>query len=95
MDTYGNETGRDVVLRAASDHAVTCDTRTLHHLSATVKTCQPGQVSYYFNGVQTDIEPYMRRIVAVWMFEVCKMYKWSQTETQFTSPGDFKGTTGG
>lgn len=95
MDSYGNEIGRDVVLRAASDHAVTCDTRTLQHLSAAVKTCQPSQVSYYFNGVQTDIEPYMRRIVAVWMFEVCKMYKWPQTETQFTSLGGFEGTTGG
>lgn len=81
MDTSGNENGRDVVLRAASDHAVTCDIRTLHHLSATAKTCQPSQVPYYFNGVQTDIKPYMRRIVAVWMFEVCDMLKWFQTET--------------
>lgn len=71
-DTNGSEKERDVVLRAASDHAVTRDPRALHHLKAMEKTCQ---VPQYFDTVQTEIQPYMRRILALWMFQVCKLVK--------------------
>lgn len=91
-DANGSETGRDVVLRAASDHAVTRDPRALHRLTAMEKTCQ---VSPYFDRVQTDIQPYMRRILAAWMFEVCKLVKRSQIEIKYTRLDDFKGTTDG
>lgn len=63
------ETQREVVNRAVSDHSVTGDTRVLHHLMAMEKTWT---VSSYFDTVQRDIQPYMRRILVEWMFRVCK-----------------------
>lgn len=74
------EIGRDVVPRAGSDHALTGDPRALNNLTALEKTCQ---VSPYFGRVQTDIQPCMRRILAVWMFQVCKSVRLSQTERIF------------
>ncbi|XP_076598730.1 G1/S-specific cyclin-D3 [Chaetodon auriga] len=71
-DTNGSQVRRDVVLRAACDHVVTSDPRALHHLTAMEKTCQ---VSAYFGRVQRDIKPYMRRTLAVWMFQVCEEQK--------------------
>uniref|UniRef100_A0A8C4DYI7 Cyclin D3 n=1 Tax=Dicentrarchus labrax TaxID=13489 RepID=A0A8C4DYI7_DICLA len=59
-DTNGGETWRDVVLRAGSDPAVTRDPRALHNLTAIEKSCQ---VAPYFGRVQTDIQPYMRKIL--------------------------------
>lgn len=67
-DMFESDSGRGVVLRAASDHAVTHDPRALHHLTAVEKSFR---VSSYFDGVQMDIQPCMRRILAVWMLEVC------------------------
>lgn len=62
------DTHREVVNRAVSDHSVTGDTRVLQHLMATEKAWT---VSSYFDTVQRDIQPYMRRILAEWMFRVC------------------------
>ncbi|KAL6112154.1 uncharacterized protein ACO6RY_08975 [Pungitius sinensis] len=59
----------DVVLRAGSDQPVNGDRRTLHNLTAVEKTC-PRAPEF-----RTDIEPHMRRILAVWMFEVCEEQK--------------------
>lgn len=60
---------RCAVSRAANDHAVTRDPRTLHNLKAMEKTCA---VFYYFDGVQQHIKPHMRQIVTGWMLEVHK-----------------------
>ncbi len=61
------EKGRDVVIRASSDHAVTGDPRALRHLTALEKS---RRVTSYFDTVQTRIQPHMRKILAVWMFQV-------------------------
>ncbi|XP_068171107.1 G1/S-specific cyclin-D3 [Antennarius striatus] len=66
------EPGGPSILRAASDPAVTGDPRALRHLTAMETTCR---VSPYFDGVQTDIHPDMRSLLAVWMFEVCEEQK--------------------
>ncbi|XP_068449569.1 G1/S-specific cyclin-D3 isoform X2 [Clinocottus analis] len=71
-DTNSGDTETDVVLRAGSDQPVTGDLRTLRNLTALEKT---SQVAPYFERVQTDIKPYMRKILAVWMFQVCEEQK--------------------
>lgn len=63
------ETRREVVHRAVSDRSVTGDARVLQHLTAAEKTCCPA--SAYFDTVQRDIQPCMRRILVEWMFRVC------------------------
>lgn len=60
---------RCVIHRAANDHAVTRDLRTLDNLKAMEKTCP---VFPYFDGVQQDIKPYMRQLLTGWMLEVHK-----------------------
>ncbi|KAM3621652.1 uncharacterized protein V6R79_014043 [Siganus canaliculatus] len=65
-------TGRNVFQRAVSDHALTVDPRLLHRLTASEKTCA---VSPYFDTVQRDIQPEMRGILTVWMFQVCEEQK--------------------
>ncbi|KAK5872422.1 hypothetical protein PBY51_013129 [Eleginops maclovinus] len=66
------DTKCDVVVRAVSDHPVTCDPRTLHNLTALEKSCP---LPPHYGKVQTDIEPYMRRILTVWMLQVCEEQK--------------------
>lgn len=76
--TNSSETGRCVILRAGSDPAVSGDLRTLHHLTALEKTCQ---LSAYFGTVQRDIQPHMRRLLAVWMLQVSKLVKLPSTKS--------------
>ncbi|XP_030585824.1 G1/S-specific cyclin-D3 isoform X2 [Archocentrus centrarchus] len=61
-----------VVLRAGSDYATTSDLRVLHNLRALEET---SRVTSPFGGVQTEIQPFMRRILVVWMFQVCEEQK--------------------
>lgn len=57
-----------VVLRSGNDPTVTGDLRVLQNLRALE---QSSRISpSFFSTVQTDIQPYMRRIVTEWMFEV-------------------------
>lgn len=65
-DQNWGETEGEVVVRASHDPA-TGDLRALHNLRA-LETCS--HVSASFNTIQTDIQPHMRRILAVWMFQV-------------------------
>lgn len=68
-ETDVSETESEVVSRAGSDPAVTGDHRTLLNLTAQERT---SHVSSYSSQVQTDIQPYMRKILALWMFQVHK-----------------------
>ncbi|XP_041836156.1 G1/S-specific cyclin-D3 [Melanotaenia boesemani] len=58
------------VLRAGTDPAMTRDLRVLDHLRALEETSQVS--SSFFGKVQKDIQPYMRRLLTVWMFRVCE-----------------------
>ncbi|CAL8337001.1 unnamed protein product [Lota lota] len=65
------ENGHVTVPRATSDPTLT-DRRTLHNLVALEKTCRP---TPYCSTVQKQILPYMRRVLAVWMLQVCEEQK--------------------
>lgn len=55
-------------LRASSDPTLTRDRRALQNLLSLEKTSRASPS--YFGTIQTDIQPYMRRILAVWMLQV-------------------------
>lgn len=63
----------DEVLRAQPDQNILCDDRVLQSLLTIEDRFLP-QYSY-FKCVQKDIQPYMRRMVAGWMHEVCEEEK--------------------
>lgn len=54
--------------RAYEDPVLLKDDRVLHNLLATEDKYQPS--ASYFKCVQSDIKPYMRKMVAEWMLEV-------------------------
>ncbi|XP_064594661.1 G1/S-specific cyclin-D2-like [Liolophura sinensis] len=56
--------------RAYEDPVLIKDDRVLHNLLTTEDRYLP--TPSYFSCVQTDIKPYMRRMVAQWMLEVCE-----------------------
>ncbi|KAL0978410.1 hypothetical protein UPYG_G00170100 [Umbra pygmaea] len=60
-------------LRASSDMTLTRDNRTLQNLLAMEKT--NWALPTYFGTIQKDIQSYMRKILAVWMLQVCEEQK--------------------
>lgn len=75
----------DTNIRARPDPNLLCDDRVLQSLLTIEERFLP-QYSY-FKGVQKDIQPFMRRMVATWMLEV-----WTETRvlTSFYSLLHFK-----
>ncbi|XP_066146356.1 G1/S-specific cyclin-D2 [Euwallacea fornicatus] len=69
MDLPCGETSNKVI-RAVKDKAIFRDDRVIKNLLR-------GETSYvpncdYFTKVQTDIQPFMRKVVTTWMLEVCE-----------------------
>ncbi|KAM6979574.1 G1/S-specific cyclin-D3 [Aplochiton taeniatus] len=62
-----------IALRAIFDPCLTRDCRTLRNLMTLEKVNRPSP--FYFGTVQKDIQPFMRRILAVWMLQVCEEQK--------------------
>ncbi|XP_010885403.1 G1/S-specific cyclin-D2 [Esox lucius] len=71
MELYCLEPNK--VVRAQIDHTILFDERVLQSLLNIEDRFLP-QCSY-FKCVQKDIQPYMRRMVAEWMHEVCEVEK--------------------
>lgn len=67
MELYCLES--DIAVIAQPDPNILCDDRVLQSLLTIEDRFLP-QCSY-FQRVQKDIHPYMRRMVAGWMHEVC------------------------
>uniref|UniRef100_A0A8C6VZ13 Cyclin D2, a n=1 Tax=Nothobranchius furzeri TaxID=105023 RepID=A0A8C6VZ13_NOTFU len=63
----------DTNIRARPDPNLLCDDRVLQSLLTIEERFLP-QFSY-FKCVQRDIQPFMRRMVATWMLEVCEEQK--------------------
>ncbi len=60
---------KDAVMRAQRDPNIFCDERVLQSLLTVEDRYVPQ--GPYFKRVQKDIQPFMRRMVATWMLEVC------------------------
>lgn len=58
----------DTIIRARPDPNLLCDDRVLQSLLTIEERFIPQ--NFYFKGVQKDIQPFMRRMVATWMLEV-------------------------
>lgn len=67
MELYCMES--DIAVRAQPDPNILYDDRVLQSLLTIEERFLPQCT--YFQRVQKDIQPYMRRMVAVWMHEVC------------------------
>ncbi|CAL8360654.1 unnamed protein product [Lota lota] len=63
----------DTAIRARPDPNLLCDDRVLQSLLTIEEQFIPQ--SSYFTCFQKDIQPYMRRMVATWMLEVCEEQK--------------------
>ncbi|XP_056156612.1 G1/S-specific cyclin-D3 [Lampris incognitus] len=68
------EAGNNAIakIRARADPVLISDDRSLQNLVAAEKS---GQAPAYFGTVQKDIYPYMRRMLSVWMLQVCEEQK--------------------
>uniref|UniRef100_A0A3P8ULY8 Cyclin D3 n=1 Tax=Cynoglossus semilaevis TaxID=244447 RepID=A0A3P8ULY8_CYNSE len=64
--------GHNVFHRAVTDPAVNGDLRALRYLRAQELQCS---TTPHGERVQSDIRPYMRRLLAMWMFQVCEEQK--------------------
>ncbi|XP_028813642.1 G1/S-specific cyclin-D2a isoform X2 [Denticeps clupeoides] len=63
----------DTIIRARPDPNLVCDDRVLQSLLTIEERFLPQ--GSYFKCVQKDIQPFMRRMVATWMLEVCEEQK--------------------
>ncbi|XP_034022457.1 G1/S-specific cyclin-D3 [Thalassophryne amazonica] len=61
-----------LVQRSGADPALLAGLRALRTLAAVEKS---SRLSVHFDTVQTDIQPFMRRILVVWMLQVCEEQK--------------------
>ncbi|XP_077090943.1 G1/S-specific cyclin-D2b [Siphateles boraxobius] len=64
---------KDTIMRAQRDPNIFCDERVLQSLLTLEDRYVPQ--GPYFKRVQKDIQPFMRRMVATWMLEVCEEEK--------------------
>ncbi|XP_036433032.1 G1/S-specific cyclin-D2b [Colossoma macropomum] len=64
---------KETTIRATRDPSILCDDRVLQSLLTVEDKFLPQGL--YFTRVQKDIQPYMRRMVATWMLEVCEEEK--------------------
>ncbi|XP_028811052.1 G1/S-specific cyclin-D2-like [Denticeps clupeoides] len=64
---------QEATVRAQRDPALLCDERVLQSLLTVEERFLPQ--CCYFSSVQEDIKPFMRRVVATWMLEVCEEEK--------------------
>ncbi|KFU84817.1 G1/S-specific cyclin-D2, partial [Chaetura pelagica] len=64
----------DPIRRALPDPSLLYDDRVLHNLLTIEERYLPH--CSYFKCVQKDIQPFMRRMVATWMLEVCVQRTW-------------------
>ncbi|XP_052411057.1 G1/S-specific cyclin-D2b [Carassius gibelio] len=64
---------KDAIVRAQRDPNIFCDERVLQSLLTVEDRYVPQ--GPYFKCVQKDIQPFMRRMVATWMLEVCEEEK--------------------
>ena len=69
MDLFCTET--ESVKRSFEDPVLLKDDRVLHNLLATEDRYLPAPS--YFDCVQSDIKPFMRKMVATWMLEVIRV----------------------
>ena len=73
MDLFCTET--ESVKRSYEDPVLLKDDRVLENLLATEDRYLPSPS--YFKCVQTDIKPFMRKMVATWMLEVCDDFRFT------------------
>lgn len=92
MDLLCCETTQNNECRAYSDPALLNDERVLQNLLKTEERYAPS--SSYFECVQRDISPLMRKIVAEWMLEVSfSLWTFIRNFSLCLSPGhDFRST---
>lgn len=64
---------KDTVVRAQQDPNVVFDDRVLQSLLTIEERFLPQ--CPYFKHFQQDIKPFMRRVVATWMLEVCGTFQ--------------------
>lgn len=70
MDLFCCESNMSATIRAYDDPVLLQDDRVLHNLLLTEERYIVS--SSYFKCVQRELKPYMRKVVASWMLEVCE-----------------------
>lgn len=63
-------TDDDRITYSACDHNILTDSRILRQLLQTEYKYVPNRVLESYKCIQSEVEPYMRKVVANWMLEV-------------------------